>query len=183
MLRLTHALVILLCSKLVFGDGYQTIETPPLVNDLVLQFLTHRTLFLAFPVNASEFRLFIDPQLILYEPFSNGTAYILLSMSNTSVPNIPSFVEAELSTVIVHQGQVHKTTLHNHFSALVPALTGSLYSQIPYGSTFTEHMSESFNQTVPTYQFDIDDGVTQLHAEISWDPNEDIEVDNNQTTL
>ena len=160
-----------------------SIPTYPLPNITVVPHTWHPTLFLLCAVNATELRLYIDKRLPVYKPFSNDTAYLLLSLSNTIVPLQPAFADAELSTVIVYKDKLYKSGLHLHFASALPALTGSFYAPMPYGYTFAKNMSISLNETAHTYQFTIADHTVRLNSMISWNPNEPININLTQTNL
>jgi hypothetical protein len=128
-IQVCFLLLTYLC--VLHGVNGMTIPTPLVANLTAIERTWNPTLFLAFAIDASELQLFIDPQLPVYQPFANGTAYILISLSNTTVLNLFSFPDAEVSTVIVYQNQPHLITLHLHFNSLISTLSGPLYVQAP----------------------------------------------------
>ena len=139
------------------------------------------TLFLAFPVNATELQLYIDPKLCVDQAFNNGTAYLLLSLSNTTVPTQPKFTDAEISTKLWYNGKAYKTSLHLHFNALLPAITGNIYTLVPYGYSYAPNMNARIDPIAHTYEYNINDKKIQLNTIINWNPNEIINVNNVQT--
>ena len=176
--------IFLSISTCAFLNVYsRSIPTYPLPNITVVPHTWHPTLFLFFTVNASELQLYVDQQLPVYKPFANDTAYLLLSLSNTLVPSQPAFADAELSTVVLYNEKLYKSGLHLHFASLPPAVAGSFYAPMPYGYTSAKDMYVFSNESAHTYEFTIDDGCVELKSIISWNPNEVININAEQTDL
>lgn len=67
-LDVRHQRRVLLSAKISFVGIHER---------LLLIFIAHAwhpTLFLSFPVNATELQSYIDPRLCVAQPFNNGTA-------------------------------------------------------------------------------------------------------------
>ena len=160
-----------------------SIPTDPLASISVVPHIWHPTLFLAFSVNATELQLYIDPQLKVYKPFDNDTAYLLLALSNTTVSNQPVFADVELFTVVMNNNKLYKSSLHLHFSNPLPVVAGTIYSPASYGYAYAYDMSPTLNTTFNIYQYIINDKEVQLNTSIRYNPNEEIDLNPTQISL
>ena len=176
-------IVILLYVCPLLGVNGLSIPLGPLTSITTLPHIWHPTLFLAFSVNATELQLYVDPQLKVYKPFHNDTAYLLLALSNTTIPPQLTFADAEIFTIVNYTNALYRMSLNLYFNNLLASIGGNIYSPAPYEYKYAPNMFLILNEALHAYQFTMKNDAIQLNTSITWNPNEQIDFSATQTNL